>query len=291
MKRISRPAAVFLSAALLLFGAFALRDKALAYHQKLPIPDSVNYLPANGVIKAMSLGFDEVVADYFYLQAIQFFGDRKLPDGPYLTKLYPLIDLTTELAPNFEYLYKFGHITITLTNENSELSKKILLKGLVNLPGDWVIPYYLAFDYWFLDKNPAAASVFYDEASRNAPPQMKWLKLLAARMMSDASNPDLAITMLEDMLNRQSVTGAEIEKERIKNNLLLAYMERDLQRLEKAVAAYKRLNGKCPPALGELSTGGFIDSIPVEPHGGSYGIRPDCSVFSTASNDRFRPYK
>ena len=77
-----------------------------------PAPASVPGVPSPAVVGALSLSYDSVAADYYWIRAIQYFGSTRLstaPDKRY-DRLYPLLDLTTTMDPRFGAAYLFGAV-------------------------------------------------------------------------------------------------------------------------------------------------------------------------------------
>jgi len=274
----------------LFLSAFLVKNNALEYQNKLDIPEEILRPPNKVTIKLASAGFSEAVADYYWLKVIQHFGGRKVPTDEIIQKLYPLLDLITHLAPSFEYAYRFGQTALTVRDTNEDLAIKLLNKGLINRPDIWQIPYYLGFDYWYFKNNPGGSAMYYHDAARLAPPYMKWLDTLSARMYSEAYNPDVAITILKNMLDLME-TDLPSEREHKENLLKLAYMEKDILILEDKVKTYKELYAKLPQNLDALVSSGLLKSIPEEPHGGKYVLKEDGSIASTGTSERFKPHK
>jgi len=289
---VVRTRTLLLPAFLILLFLLAIQAKgnALAYLEKLDIPEEILRPPNKDTIKLASTGFGEVVADYYWLKVIQHFGGKKVPTDEKIQRLYPLLDLITHLTPNFEYAYRFGYVALTMRDTNEDLAIKLLNKGLIYRPDVWQIPYYLGFNYWYFKNNPVGSAMYYHDAARIAPPSMKWLDALSARMYSEASNPDIAIAILENMLSLPE-TRLSSEKEHVENMLGLAYMEKDIIILEEKVKTYKGLYKKAPRNLDDLISSGLLKSIPEEPHGGEYILKEDGSVGSTGTDERFRAHK
>ena len=59
-----------------------------------------------------ALGFDAILADVYWIRAIQHFGGTRRSEGgdKSYKQLYPLLDLTTTLDPRFTIAYRFGAI-------------------------------------------------------------------------------------------------------------------------------------------------------------------------------------
>ena len=68
------------------------------------------YVSSPAVVTRLALSYDALVADLYWIRAIQYYGGTRLsnrPDKSY-DLLYPLLDLTTSLDPNFNIAYEFG---------------------------------------------------------------------------------------------------------------------------------------------------------------------------------------
>ncbi|MCX6552381.1 MAG: hypothetical protein NTY02_15490, partial [Acidobacteria bacterium] len=90
-------------------GLEAWRDRAC------PLPTTSSdllYLRANPALPRITLGFDAILADLYWIRAIQHYGDLRLSKGQEkrFELLYPLLDLTTTLDPHFIVAYRFGAI-------------------------------------------------------------------------------------------------------------------------------------------------------------------------------------
>ncbi|MFA6032319.1 MAG: hypothetical protein WC889_05420 [Myxococcota bacterium] len=251
------------------------------------LPDEIEFPPDKNVIKATSLGYGEVIADYYWLKAIQWFGGKTMPTENKISSLYPLTDLISELAPLFDSNYRLGHIMLTARDTNEDLSMKLLSKGRINRPDVWQIPYYQGFIAWYFKTNAKLAAVYYDDAATLGPMEMKWLHLLSAKLFSNGDNPDLAVAIMENLVANPE-TNNEETIEHYKKNLKLAIMTRDIAHLEMAVKKFKLDFNRLPASLQELVEKGIIPEIPGEPHKGVYELKPDGKVVSTGSTDRFR---
>src|SRR5436190_17566013 len=95
--------------------------------ERYPPPETTEetlYLTSGGALQRLSLGYRSLAADVYWIRAIQHFGGTRQqiftpgdpagvpqPAGskPY-PLLYPLLDLTTTVAPYFRAAYRFGAI-------------------------------------------------------------------------------------------------------------------------------------------------------------------------------------
>src|SRR5262249_38045918 len=73
--------------------------------------DRSTYLWSPAHVKRMAAGFDNVVADIYWLRTVQYFGGQRLfARSRRFELLLPLIDVTTTLDPRLEIAYRYGAI-------------------------------------------------------------------------------------------------------------------------------------------------------------------------------------
>ena len=75
----------------------------------------VLYIPSGTMLQRIALSFDALLADVYWISAIQHYGGAKLADEAErnYALLYPLLDITTTLDPRFNAAYRFGAIFLT----------------------------------------------------------------------------------------------------------------------------------------------------------------------------------
>src|SRR6185369_14417961 len=84
--------------------------------QPLGLPPGVTgnvlYVHSPEFMKRAALSYQAVLADVYWIRAIQHYGGTKLANNSdkQYDMLYPLLDLTTTLDPYFDIAYGFGAI-------------------------------------------------------------------------------------------------------------------------------------------------------------------------------------
>src|ERR1051326_2967520 len=106
--------------------------------------EQVLFLPAGNIVKRLSFGFDGIMADFYWMRSVQYFGRQMLDENQEFDwsrvgkvrydLLYPLLDITTTLDPNYIEAYRFGALFLPDYNYNQAL--KLLLKGIDNNPAN-----------------------------------------------------------------------------------------------------------------------------------------------------------
>jgi hypothetical protein len=117
------------------------------------------------ILKYMTLGFNNVIADYYWINIIQDFSgwDRKDEHSNFLIEEY--YNLTTA-DPYFAYPYLFGILTIPIKTDPTsiDLIVPIAERGMRSLPYNWEIPFYLGTQYQVM-KKPSQALAYIERAA------------------------------------------------------------------------------------------------------------------------------
>jgi hypothetical protein len=285
--------------ALLLAGLTAATSISLS-HARATAPSSLEAVlevPAvpPSVARILSLGFKSLLADAYYLQAIQVFGDRSLlrmnpqEKARHCLIVYRLLDYATELDPRFDYAYVFGANAVPVsTFEGGVLNIKedvaLLKKGTANGGHDWRIPFQLAYMLSSYVGDIAGAASAMAEAARR-PDGPPYLPFLATRLAAAGGDIETAIQLVEAQIARVKVEEEQtpedqresIEQQRkaYEERLRLLRMTRDLRTLEAAIGQYQRTHRQLPERLEALVEVGLLPGgIPTEPHGGKYLYDP-----------------
>lgn len=253
--------------AALLFFAFQIQkniDTQKTLHKKQGIDIVV---PSGQYMKVAVLGYNNVIADLYYLKAHQYVGTQEVRKADF-PQLYPIIDLVTDLDPKFLSPHFFGGLALSLTGMHVDESILILKKAYKMDPNVWQTGFYLGFNYWYYLQEYDRA-VEYTSKAASQPGAPSFLSALAANLYAESKRPDMAIDFLK---NLKETTKDEDAKKDIDVRIKLAEVTRDAQILEDAIERFKKKHNKMPATLEDLVKKGIIDSIPIEPNGGYYYI-------------------
>src|SRR5512133_1756191 len=75
-------------------------------------PFDVQYVPHGGALSLLSPGVRLSIANYYWLLTVQYLGDARA-DARGFDKLFPLVDLVTDLDPGHGYAYQSGGIVLS----------------------------------------------------------------------------------------------------------------------------------------------------------------------------------
>jgi hypothetical protein len=227
------------------------------------------YLPEGEYLRIAVLGYEQVVADLLWIQAVQAMGERRVSDeaGTWIVRA---LDVITTLDPRYVRVYEMGGIALTTLVPLYEESNQLLQKGVTHNPQVWQLPYLLGFNYFFhlYDDLKAAESLAQASLLQGAP---DFLAKLAARLYVSARTPQIAIDFLVQVHAR---TTDENVKRVLEQRLKEVLVERDLLLLEEAVRRYREAFGGPPESLEDLVRKGVLRDLPREPFGGRYLYDP-----------------
>lgn len=235
---------------------------------------------------AFAFGFRNLLADLAWLKAVQVAGSGEMAPEDY-DRLSILLNVVANFDPRFDVPYLLGGLVLGESPAHAREALGILSRGRAQNPSDWRLPFYIGYTQYFVLRDPAAGGKAMAESAK-LPGAPEYLPSLAARMLAEGRDPEAALSFLTLMIGQETDAARRKSLERRYRDVIV---ERDLQRLENAVAAYRASIGRNPESLADLVRNGFLASIPREPGGGSYRIATDGSVYGDRTRQRLKPWK
>jgi tetratricopeptide (TPR) repeat protein len=234
-----------------------------------PTAQSFRYLPKGDDLKLVSLGYDQLIADLLWLKAVQVMGDRgaERRDAEWL---YQAFDAITTLDPKFDYVYQLGGVFLGVLSNRADLAVRLLAKGTRANPQLWRLQFYLGFnEFYFLGHYKEAADAMAKAAA--LPGRPEYIQFLASRLYAEAQEPALALEFLGRMYEESK---DEQVRAQLQTRMKEVMIERDVERLNRAVGQFTTRYHRSPKALTELVAGGIVAVLPTEPLGGRYYLDP-----------------
>ncbi len=243
-------------------------------------------LPKGEYLKPALLGYHHLGADILWLRLIQVIGKKRNSADEY-EWMYHALDVITTLDPQYAYAYYAGGVILGDLANRTDLSNRLLEKGINANPEVWDIPFLLGYNYYFLLGDPAKGAEYIMKAA-SLPDRPAYLPGLATRMAAEAGSPDTALAFLEArLLETQDPEMREVLAYRMKE----VTIEQDLRMLESAVEAYRKQHRALPATLTDLVAAGVLSMLPQEPFGGDYRLdRKTGAVTSSTHPERLRTY-
>ncbi|MBX9723006.1 MAG: hypothetical protein K2X81_16510, partial [Candidatus Obscuribacterales bacterium] len=135
------------------------------------------------VAKAFSLGFNRVLADVFWLQFVQYYGDINAAKFEKFRYAPDYIRLVVTMDPHFLRPYYFASFVLAGDMNEQAEAEKILNAGITENPNDWSLPYIAGFNQYLFAQNQEKAAKYYRIAAAR-PGSPSWLNGLVKIMES-----------------------------------------------------------------------------------------------------------
>jgi len=248
--------------------------------------ESLAQLPKGEYLKPALLGYHHLGADILWLRLVQVIGKKRNSADEY-EWMYHALDVLTTLDPQYAYAYYAGGVILGDLANRTDLSNRLLEKGVSANPEVWNIPFLLGYNYYFLLGDPAKGAQYIMQAAR-LPDGPSYLPGLATRMAAEAGNPDTALAFLEARLtDTHDPEMREVLAYRMKEVII----ERDLRILERAVEAYRTQHRALPVRLTDLVVAGALPVLPQEPFEGDYRLDHKTGAVSSSTHpERLRTF-
>lgn len=227
------------------------------------------YLPSGKYLKAVSLGFDELLADLIYLWSIQYYGNYAIEDRYlYLERIYGQV--ITELDPRYLDPYLVGALIMTVEARQPEMALRLLDKGAARNPDAWILPFEAGFLCYNDLRDYPRAAAYFDKALR-VPGVHPLVRRLRAEMLNRAGDQR---TSLMEWAEIHATATDDYVRTVAWNHVHDLKVEVDLADLRSAVARFRETAGRAPRRLEELATAGLLVPLPRDPENDSYLYDP-----------------
>ncbi len=238
-------------------------------------PDLI-FFNSPALVKRMALGYDGLLADFYWMRTIQYYGRRDEAGRrpAHFNNLSTLLDITTTLDPSLIDAYRAGSIFLSEPKPvgagQPEEALRLLDKGIKVFPMKWRLLYDKGFVHYLYLKDYKAAGESWLTGAKlpEAPP---WLGGLAAMALSKGGAVEIAI----ELWRRQYQESERADlKENARNRLISFQVARDLWILETMIQAFKAKTGSYPGSLQELVGRMKIPAATADPLGMPYAYEP-----------------
>lgn len=243
--------------------------------------ESLAQLPKGEYLKPALLGYHHVGADMLWLKLLQVVGKKRNTADEY-EWIYHTLDVITTLDPQYAYAYYVGGNILGDLANRPDLGNRLLEKGTQANPNVWYIPFLLGYNHYFLLGDPAKGAEHIMKAA-TLPDRPAYLPGLATRMAAEAGSPETALAFLEARVREtQDPNLRQVLVDRAKEVII----ERDIQLLERAVAAYQVSHRSLPVTLMTLVVDGLLPRLPIEPFSGEYRLDSKTGLVSSSTHPR-----
>ena len=257
-----------------------------AWTPRIGAAEATRFLPSGKALRAASLGYEPLVADLLWVRATMMFGEHYGADGDrrWYGWLYHLVDLATDLEPDFRAAYKYGAGMLRANGVFVEQSSLLFQKGMRGVPDEWYFPMGIAMNaFMYRDDKETAARYMRQAASLPGAPF--YLRNLAASLLTDSNQLDTALAFLREELRNLPPGNARTA---VKVKIFETEYLKVKARAEEVVADWRRRTGHYPTDPDELG-----EALPPDPLGGrwEWDLAPDADIGqlrSSAWQERFK---
>jgi tetratricopeptide (TPR) repeat protein len=245
----------------------------------------VLFIPSAKAVKRMSLGYSGLLADLYWLRAVQYFGNHHLARAKEYDLLDPLLDITVTLDPKLEPAYRFGSIFLAQKPPQGagrpDLAVRLVERGINEFPDDWRQYFNLGFIHYMDRHDYIAAAEAFERGSRlpNAHP---FLRLMAARMRAQGGDRETARLLWQNIYD--TYPDETMRSNAVEHLNALRYDEM-IEQIQKRVELAAGELGRQPRAWQEVVQTGFLRGIPLDPKGRPFILMPDGRVQYSRPDD------
>jgi tetratricopeptide (TPR) repeat protein len=247
--------------------------------------EALLYVRSPEAMKRMALSYHSLLADVYWIRAIQHYGDTKRSTAGTRSYalLYPLLDLTTSLDPLFNVAYHFGAIFLAEPAPGGpgqpEQAIALLQKGIKVQPDNWQLIQALGFVYyWWYEDYKTAAKWFQQASTRPGAPI--WMAPLAAVTLAQGGDRNASRQLWRHVA--QTEADEWFRNEAVRRLNQLDAMDQ-LDALGRLLESYEARNGRPAAAWSELIAAGLLRAVPVDPTGRPYRLEGQTAVLDPAS--------
>jgi hypothetical protein len=268
-------------------GAAVLRDSL--YGEPTPAA-SVLYVRSGDFLRRASISNASLLADLYWIRAIQYYGGthRSKQSAKTYDLLYPLLDITTTLDPDFTIVYRFGAIFLAERYPDGpgrrDLSVALLEKGIRTAPLKWRYEQDLGFIYyWFVHDYVKAAAAF--ERGAKVPGAPWWMRSMAAVMYATGGDRRTSRALWLQL--------RETDNQWLRNNAAWRLAQLDaldqIDQLERIVRAWTARAGASPASWQTLVQAGWLRGEPLDPSGSPYALDPQTGRVTVRRDSKLSP--
>ncbi len=249
------------------------------------------YVQSGTIAKRMALSYDALAADVYWMRALQHFGRTKLSKDPnkQYDLLFPLLDLTTTLDPDFEIAYRFGAVFLGEAFPSGagrpDLAIALLEKGMKAHPTNWQYPQDIAFVHYWWRRDFVSAADWFRRAARlpNAP---AWLEPMAAVSLTEGGNRASARQLWMQVLTQ---SDADWLRDQARIRLVQLDALDQIDALEQVVENYQQLRGQLPSSWQQVVGTGLLARVPLDPAGYPYQLNQYWGTVTVAPESSVGP--
>ena len=221
-----------------------------------PAVDEEQLYLNGATVKRLSLGFNGLAADWYWMRSLQYVGGKllnahqsiRLDDMSALNLklLAPLLDTATTLDPAFIEPYEYAAIVLPAVNVEEAI--RITKKGIAANPNAWRLYQHLGYVYWQRHDYQKSAEV-YSEGGK-VPGAPRWMAEMGARMLAEGGSMQAARQMYQHLYDESQ---DEQVKQVLRRRLLQVDSFEQREFIRRVLSEYSSRTGRCPASWKDLT--------------------------------------
>lgn len=228
------------------------------------VSDRALSLPDPGRAKLLSLGFEPVLADFYWIHALSAVGSS-LASVEERDAVGDLVELVTTLDPWVDHPYRFGALWLVESPEEVERGNALLRRGISYHPTDWRNRFYLGYNHFFyLGNNNAAIEALDPAITMEGSPG--YLGALVTRLRAEGGSLEAAARFLVELARTTQDPYLRAGYEKTLDEI---ETERRARWLDEQRLTFWERHGRDVQEVAELHRGAqrIVDGIPpAHPH-------------------------
>lgn len=215
-------------------------------------------LPPTEVLRFLTLGYDNVYANWLWLQSIQAFGSGWITEDGTTKPIYRYFDTLTDVDPKFISAYRFANLIIADNRHDWDLGRQILEKGSLQNPFNYDLPYLGIYSALWQYDNEIDARWFASRLNRipSTPGFMVRLtEYIERRVGRYEAAYEFNVRYMLEYLHRENELERDIVYRRVQN-LIDRWNKRELG---QAAQRFHEEHGRHPELMEELLDGGYLE--------------------------------
>ena len=226
---------------------------------------SVGLLPDGNAVRVLSLGFERLVADLFWIRTVYYVGDEYASAAKW-PSAERLANLVTDTDPNFDSAYVVMASVLSGLQEDPDAAIRLLEKGAA-VSSYWRIHFLLGFQYFMEKQDYTRGAECLQRAIDLGGPE--YLQLLVSRLYVSAGDPTTAMQFIALRLKNEETPQVRANLEKRLSDI---WINRDLGLIDAAIAKFREAKRALPKDVHALVAAGFLPAVPRDPRGGEYFI-------------------
>jgi plasmid stabilization system protein ParE len=249
----------------------------LAAHARIPVPDATAAAAPQRQQPALtgfaSFGFDALVGDYRWLQAVQVVGNERADLIGAAPTIQRLIEAVVAVDPFVDHPYRFASLWLTNDIDQVRAGNRMLERGIAYHPNEWRNRFYLSFNHFFYLGDVEAAARELERAV-DLPGAPRYVGSLLARLRSETDGLEAAAAYLSELSQQTDDPWKQAELGKALDEI---ETERRARLLDQARAVYRKREGRDIEKVEDLATGSaaILSELPAEVHGWGWVLDPE----------------